>query len=95
MPKMHRNTFAGRDPLGELVRSPRPPSRNGGLLIRETEERREGTERERGKVKACSRHKNCTGLDSGSRTRVVTLHCEQPRSNTSTSRPSFTDASDQ
>jgi len=34
MPKMHRNTFAGRDPLGELVRSPRPPSRIGGLLIR-------------------------------------------------------------
>ena len=48
MPKMHRNTFGGRAPpveLGELIRSPRSPSRNGkptskakeggkGLLIR-------------------------------------------------------------
>jgi len=38
------------DPLGELMRSPRHPSRNGGILLRGTEGRkgrREGTERGR------------------------------------------------
>jgi len=31
MPKMYQNTFA--DPLGELKRSPRPSSRNQGVLL--------------------------------------------------------------
>jgi len=34
------------DLLEELMGSPRPPSRNGGLLLRGTEGRREGTETE-------------------------------------------------
>ena len=53
MPKMHQNTFGDGlrpDPLGELMRSPRPFSRNGGLLLRRTkgmEGRKERTERDR------------------------------------------------
>jgi len=37
MPKIHQNTFGGRalpGPAGELMRSPRLPSRNGGLVLR-------------------------------------------------------------
>jgi len=34
MPKMSQNTFGGRpDPLGELKRSARPPSRNEGAYF--------------------------------------------------------------
>jgi len=36
MPKMHQNTFGSRappEPAGELMCSPRSPSRNGGLLV--------------------------------------------------------------
>jgi len=44
MPKIHQNTFGGGAlprPPGELMRSPKHPSHNGGLLLRE----REGGER--------------------------------------------------
>jgi len=33
MPKVYQNTLGGRAPLGELMRSSRLPSRNGGLLL--------------------------------------------------------------
>jgi len=46
MPKMDQNTLGLRpDPLGELMRSPRSPSCNGGLLLRGTERREGMTER--------------------------------------------------
>ena len=50
---MLQNTFGGEPAVGELMRSSRPPIRNGCLLIRggrlllrRTEGSREGTERE-------------------------------------------------
>jgi len=45
MPKMHQVTFDGRappGPAGELMLSPRPPVRDGGLLIGEEGKGREG-----------------------------------------------------
>ena len=44
MPNMRHNTLGGLDPL--WMRSPKPHSRNGDLLVRGTEGRREGTERD-------------------------------------------------
>jgi len=44
MPNMRHNTLGGLDPL--WMRSPKPHSRNGDLLVWGTEGRREGTERD-------------------------------------------------
>ena len=45
MPKMHQNTLAAGlrpDPLGERMRSPRPPSRRGGHTSKENKGRGAG-----------------------------------------------------
>jgi len=48
MPKMHQKAAALRAyPLGEHMRSPRPPSHNGGLLLRGATEGREGRREKR------------------------------------------------